>query len=210
MDFSKLRTIDKADVKGKRVLVRCRPQRADGKDGKVTDATRLERVAPGSTTLAARGAKVIVMSHYRAPQGRARSEVFARTHRAELSDVLGREVHFVDDCIGEAAEAAVADLAFGDVLVLENLRFHKGEEKNDPEFAKALAKLGDIYRRRCLLHLASRARLDRGRRPLPAVLRRPADDAGDQRARQRHRRTRSGRSRPSWAAPRCRPRSRCS
>ena len=59
--------------------------------------------------------------------------------------MLGREVHFVDDCIGEAAEAAVADLAFGDVLVLENLRFHKGEEKNDPEFAKALAKLGDIF-----------------------------------------------------------------
>ena len=143
MDFSKLRTIDKADVKGKRVLVRC-DLNVPMADGKVTDATRLERVAPGLNALAARGAKVIVMSHYERPKTRDPKYSLAPIAH-ELSDVLGREVHFVDDCIGEAAEAAVADLAFGDVLVLENLRFHKGEEKNDPEFAKALAKLGDIY-----------------------------------------------------------------
>jgi phosphoglycerate kinase len=143
MDFSKLRTIDKADVKGKRVLVRC-DLNVPMADGKVTDATRLERVAPGLNALAARGAKVIVMSHYERPKTRDPKYSIAPIAH-ELSDVLGREVHFVDDCIGEAAEAAVADLAFGDVLVLENLRFHKGEEKNDPEFAKALAKLGDIY-----------------------------------------------------------------
>ncbi len=83
-------------------------------DGKVTDATRLERVAPGLNALAARGAKVIVMSHYGRPKTRDPKYSLAPIAR-ELSGVLGRAVHFVDDCIGEAAEAAVAGLAFGDV-----------------------------------------------------------------------------------------------
>lgn len=143
MDFSKLTTIDKVDVKGKRVLVRC-DLNVPMADGKVTDATRLERVAPGINALAAHGAKVVLMSHYERPKGRD-PKYSLKPIAHELADILGRDVHFAEDCIGEEAESAVADLAFGEVLLLENLRFHKGEEKNDPEFAKALSKLGDIF-----------------------------------------------------------------
>ncbi len=143
MDFSKLRTIDKADVKGKRVLVRV-DLNVPMADGKVTDATRLERVAPGLKALAARGAKVVVMSHYERPKGRE-LKFSLKPVAARLGDILGAPVAFADDCIGEEAAKAVANLQPGAILVLENLRFHKGEEKNEPEFAKALSQLGDMF-----------------------------------------------------------------
>ena len=143
MDFSKLRSIEKADVRGKRVLVRV-DLNVPMADGRVTDATRLVRIGPCLQDLSARGAKVVVISHYERPK--TRDPKYSLKPVAEkLAEVLGRPVGFADDCVGPVAEAAVAAMATGDVLVLENLRFHKGEEKNDPEFAKALAKLGDMF-----------------------------------------------------------------
>ena len=143
MDFSKLRSIEKADVKGKRVLVRV-DLNVPMADGRVTDATRLVRIGPCLQDLSKRGAKVVVISHYERPK--TRDPKYSLKPVAEkLAEVLGRPVGFADDCVGPVAEAAVAAMATGDVLVLENLRFHKGEEKNDPDFAKALAKLGDMF-----------------------------------------------------------------
>jgi phosphoglycerate kinase len=138
-----LRTIDKVDVAGKRVLVRC-DLNVPMADGKVTDATRLERVAPGIADLAKRGARVIVISHYERPK--TRDPKYSLKPIAEkLGEIIGKTVRFADDCIGPAAETKIAALANGEVAVLENLRFHKGEEKNDPEFAKELARYADLY-----------------------------------------------------------------
>jgi len=138
------RTIDDLDVRGKRVLVRL-DLNVPMKDGKVTDATRIERQAPTARELSGKGARVIVLSHFERPGGKVVPEMSLKPVAASLADALKRPVAFAEDCIGPVAEAAVAKLKDGDVLLLENTRFHKGEEKNDPEFAKALAKLGDIY-----------------------------------------------------------------
>jgi len=144
MDFDKLRTTAGIDVRGKRVLVRA-DLNVPVKDGKVTDATRLERVVPGLQDLARRGAKVIVISHFGRPKGGPDSQYSLKPVADKLAALLGKPVAFVGDCIGETTAKAVGALRDGDVAVLENLRFHKGEEKNDPEFAKALAKLGDLF-----------------------------------------------------------------
>jgi phosphoglycerate kinase len=115
------------------------------KDGKVTDATRLERIVPGLQDLMSRGARVIVLSHFGRPKG-APDPVFTLTPVvAKLAELIGKPVAFVADCIGPAAEVAAASLAPGSIAVFENLRFHKGEEKNDPAFAAALARSGDLY-----------------------------------------------------------------
>ena len=143
MNLDKLKTTDGIDVAGKRVIVRA-DLNVPIKNGKVTDATRLERVVPGLKALADRGAKVIVISHFGRPKG-VDPELSLRPVAATLRDLLGRPVKFGEDCIGAPAEAVVQSLKNGDVAVLENLRFHKGEEKNDPEFAAALAKLGDVF-----------------------------------------------------------------
>jgi phosphoglycerate kinase len=146
MDFSKLRTTDKADVKAKRVIVRVdlNVPMSDTEPRAVTDATRLERIAPCLKDLSQRGAKVVVISHYERPK--TRDPKYSLKPVAEkLAEILKAPVTFADDCVGPAAEAAVASLQPGGIAVLENLRFHKGEEKNDPEFAKALASLGDIF-----------------------------------------------------------------
>src|SRR5258707_918999 len=138
------RTLDDIDVKGKRVLVRA-DLNVPMKNGVVTDATRIERQAATIKELAEKGARVIVLSHFDRPGGKVVPNMSLKALAAALADVLGRPVAFAEDCIGPIAQAAVAKLKDGDVLLLENTRFHPGEEKNDPEFAKALAALGDIY-----------------------------------------------------------------
>jgi phosphoglycerate kinase len=138
------KTLDDLDVRGKRVLVRA-DLNVPVKDGVVTDATRIERQAPTILELADKGARVIVLSHFDRPKGKVVPSMSLKVLVAPLSDAVGRKVAFADDCIGPVAEAAVAALKDGDVLLLENTRFHPGEEKNDPQMAGALAKLGDIF-----------------------------------------------------------------
>jgi phosphoglycerate kinase len=138
-------TIDRLDVAGKRVLVRA-DLNVPMKDGAVQDATRIERLAPTLIELADRGARVVLMSHFGRPKGRPDPADSLRPLVPALQRAVGQHpVHFVGDCIGPEAERAAAALKPGEILLLENTRFHKGEEANDPEFAKALAKLGDVY-----------------------------------------------------------------
>ena len=138
------RTLDDLNVKGKRVLVRA-DLNVPVKDGVVTDATRIARQAPTIKELADKGAKVIVLSHFDRPKGKVVPSMSLKVLVQPLSDAVGRKVAFADDCIGPKAEAAVAALKDGDVLLLENTRFHKGEEENDAGMAKHLAALGDIF-----------------------------------------------------------------
>ena len=144
INLDKLKTTDGIDVAGKRVIVRA-DLNVPVKDGKVTDATRLERVMPGLKSLADRGAKVIVISHFGRPKGGPQADLSLKPIAEALQGLLGRRVAFGADCVGEAAAATVGSLKNGDIAVLENLRFHSGEEKNDPAFAAELAELGDIF-----------------------------------------------------------------
>lgn len=144
MNLDKLKTTDGVDVAGKRVIVRA-DLNVPVKDGKVTDATRLERVLPGVKALADRGAKVIVISHFGRPKNGPEADLSLRPIADAMQQLLGRPVAFGPDCIGDQAQATVSALQNGDVALLENLRFHKGEEKNDPKFAEELAKFGDIF-----------------------------------------------------------------
>lgn len=138
------RTLDDLSLSGKRVLVRC-DLNVPMKDGKVTDATRIERSAATLKELAAKGAKVIILSHFGRPKGKRAAEFSLQPLVAPLSAALGKKVAFAEDCIGKAAEDVVAGLKDGDVALLENLRFHDAEEANDKTFAASLAKLGDLY-----------------------------------------------------------------
>jgi phosphoglycerate kinase len=142
--MSKFRTLDDISVAGKRVLVRC-DLNVPMKDGKVTDATRIERSAETLKELSGKGAKVIVLSHFGRPKGKRTPEFSQKPLVEPLAKALGRSVAFAEDCIGPAAEQAVKALKDGDVLLLENLRFHDAEEGNDEAFAKQLAGLGDLY-----------------------------------------------------------------
>ncbi len=144
MDLDKLKTIADVDVAGKRVLVRA-DLNVPVADGKVSDATRLERLLPGLKDLSARGARIVVISHFGRPKGAPNPEMSLRAVAAKLGRVLGAPVQFVPDCVGAEAEAAIAALKPGEIAVLENLRFHAGEEKNDAEFAAKLARCGDIF-----------------------------------------------------------------
>lgn len=137
------RTLDHADVKGKRVLMRV-DLNVPVENGVVSDATRIERTAPSITELAGKGAKVILLSHFGRPKGPNPKESL-KPVAGELAHTLKRPIKFVPDCIGDVAEHAVAAMRPGDIVCLENTRFHAGEEKNDPEFVKALAKLGDLF-----------------------------------------------------------------
>jgi len=139
-----VRTLGELAASGKRVLLRA-DLNVPIKDGQVTDLTRLERLTPTIRELSDAGAKVIVLSHFDRPKGRRVPEMSLRPVAEALAAVLGRKVGFAADCIGPEAEAAVAAMSPGDVLVLENTRFHPGEEKNDEGFARALAALGDAY-----------------------------------------------------------------
>jgi phosphoglycerate kinase len=138
------RTLDNLDVAGKRVLLRA-DLNVPVRDGKITDLTRIERLSPTIRELAANGAKVIVCSHFDRPKGKRVPEMSLGPMAAALGEVLGQRVRFAEDCIGVAAQQAVERMARGDVLVLENTRYHAEEEKNDPTFAAELAKLADIY-----------------------------------------------------------------
>ncbi len=139
------RSLDQIEVSGKRVLVRV-DLNVPMKDGVVTDATRIERAAVTLAELADKGAKVIILSHFGRPKNGPDAENSLAPLVAPLGKALaGREVAFAEDCIGPKAEAAVAALQPGSVLLLENLRFHAGEEKNDPAFVASLAALGDIW-----------------------------------------------------------------
>ena len=140
----KFRTLDGLAVKGKRVLVRA-DLNVPMADGKVTDRLRLQRQAPTIRELSVKGARVIILSHFDRPKGRKVPSMSLAPVAPALAEELGRPVAFAEDCIGPYAEHAIASMADGDVLLLENTRFHPGEEANDPQFAKALAALGDIF-----------------------------------------------------------------
>jgi phosphoglycerate kinase len=135
---------DIGSVEGKRILVRV-DLNVPVADGKVTDATRIERVAPTIKELSDKGAKVILLAHFGRPKGAPDPAQSLKPIAAATGEILGRKVEFADDCIGEKAKNAVDSLSNGGVLLLENTRFHKGEEKNDKEFAEELAKNGDIF-----------------------------------------------------------------
>ena len=141
--MTRFRTLDDADVRNKRVLVRV-DLNVPVENGKVADATRIERVAPTIGEIADKGGKVILLAHFGRPKGRDPKESLKPIAEA-LAHVMKRTVGFAEDCVGEAAEAAVKAMQPGDILALENTRFHKEEEKNDPAFVALLAKLGDIY-----------------------------------------------------------------
>jgi phosphoglycerate kinase len=137
------KTLDQADVKNKRVLVRV-DLNVPMENGRVSDMTRIERILPTIRELSDKDAKVILLSHFGRPKGVDKSQSLEPLVSV-LATALGKTVLFAPDCIGADAERAVSVLQAGQVLVLENTRFHKGEEKNEPDFVAALAKHGDIY-----------------------------------------------------------------
>ena len=143
--MTRFATIDGIDVGGKRVLLRA-DLNVPMKNGQVEDRTRIERLAPTIAELADKGARVVILSHFGRPKGKPDPKESLRPVVPALAAALGgRPVRFAGDCVGAAVEGAVVALRPGDILLLENTRFHKGEEANDPDFARALAKLGDIY-----------------------------------------------------------------
>ena len=141
----RLRTIDDLEVEGRTVLVRA-DLNVPMADGRVSDATRIERLMPTLKELLARGAKVVVLSHFGRPKAGFEAALSLRQVAGALAQALGLpSLNFAEDCIGPAAESAINDLQPGEAALLENLRFHAGETENDPGFAKALAHLGDLY-----------------------------------------------------------------
>ncbi|WP_295848634.1 phosphoglycerate kinase [Tardiphaga sp.] len=141
--MSSFRTLDDVNVSGKRVLVRVDLNvPMDG--GKITDATRLERIAAGITEIAGKGGRVILLAHFGRPKG-VDPKQSLKPVAAALAEVIGKPVAFAEDCVGEVAAKAVAAMQDGDILCLENTRFHAGEENNDPAFVAELARLGDIW-----------------------------------------------------------------
>jgi phosphoglycerate kinase len=141
--MANFRTLDEAELRNKRVLLRL-DLNVPTENGKVTDATRLERVAPTILEIADKGGKVILLSHFGRPKGRDPKDSL-KPVADKLSEVITRKVTFVDDCVGQRAEAVVRAMKPGEIVCLENTRFHAGEEKNDPAFVEQLAQLGDIY-----------------------------------------------------------------
>src|SRR3954466_10694503 len=131
----KFRTLDDLQVKGKRVLVRA-DLNVPMKNGKVADTSRIDRQAPPIRELAEKGAKVIVLSHFGRPKGKVVPPMSLKPVAPALSKAVGRPVAFAEDSVGEKAKTAVDKLKDGDVLLLENTRFHAGEEANDQDFAK--------------------------------------------------------------------------
>jgi phosphoglycerate kinase len=139
------RTLDDADdLAGKRVLLRV-DLNVPTENGRVTDATRIERVAPTIKEIADKGGKVILLAHFGRPKGGPDEANSLKPVAAAVAHIIKQPVAFATDCIGKTAHDAIAKMKNGDVLLLENTRFHKGEEKNDPAHVDALAKLGDVY-----------------------------------------------------------------
>jgi phosphoglycerate kinase len=143
MSTDMFHTLDEADVRGKRVLVRV-DLNVPVENGKVADTTRIERVAPTIREIADKGGKVILLSHFGRPKGPDPAQSLKLLTPA-IAAVLKRPVAFAEDCIGDRAAAAVNAMKPGDILCLENTRFHPGEERNDPGFVAQLAALGDIF-----------------------------------------------------------------
>ncbi|HEX4193836.1 MAG TPA: phosphoglycerate kinase [Stellaceae bacterium] len=137
-------TLDDLNVRGKKVLLRA-DLNVPVKDGRVTDATRIERLAPTIRELADKGARVIVMSHFGRPENGPDPKLSLKPLIEPLAKAVGRPVAFAEDCVGAPAQRVVDALKDGDVALLENTRFHAEEEKNTPAFAKQLAALGDLY-----------------------------------------------------------------
>jgi phosphoglycerate kinase len=143
--MARFRTLDDLEVAGRTVLVRL-DLNVPMKDGEVADATRIERSVPTVKELLDKGAKIVVLAHFGRPKGKREPSMSLAPLAQPLGQALGgTSVRFAKDCIGEPAQRAVAALRPGEVLLLENLRFHAGEEKNDPAFADQLARLGDLY-----------------------------------------------------------------
>src|SRR5438445_2669227 len=140
----RFRTLDDVDVAGKRVLLRA-DLNVPVKDGKVTDGTRIERLAPTIEALIEKGASIVVMSHFGRPKGPDPSQSLRPLVEPLSQAIGGRKVAFAKDCVGPEAKRVVTALQPGEVALLENLRFHPGEEANDPEFARQLAALGQVY-----------------------------------------------------------------
>ena len=138
------RTLDGLEVKGRRVLVRA-DLNVPVHDGRITDTSRIERACQTIRELSEKGAKVIVCSHFGRPKGKRVAEMSLGPVAPAVGEVLGRRVRFAEDCIGVPAQQGVMLLRDGDVLLLENTRFHPGEEANDPAFAAELAKLAEVY-----------------------------------------------------------------
>ena len=141
----KIRTVDQLDLSGKRTLVRVDFNVPMDKSGNVTDVTRLQAALPTIRAAVEKGAKTILLSHLGRPKGKRVPEMSLAPVAPRLSTLLGKPVSFVPDCVGEAAEKAVAAMKPGDVLLLENVRFYAEEEKNDEGFGKRLAALCDVY-----------------------------------------------------------------
>ncbi|HEX8827068.1 MAG TPA: phosphoglycerate kinase [Xanthobacteraceae bacterium] len=137
------RSLDDADVKDNRVLLRV-DLNVPMQDGKVSDSTRIEEIVPTIIELADKGARVILLSHFGRPKG-PDPKYSLRPVVPEIARVLKRRVGFAEDCIGPKAQSAIAAMKDGDILCLENTRFHPEEEKNDKEFGRKLAALGDIF-----------------------------------------------------------------
>ena len=137
------RTLDDADLAGKRALVRV-DLNVPMEDGKVSDTTRIDRILPTIREIADKGGKVVLLAHFGRPKGRDDKNSLRQVVPA-LTQALGRPVTFVDDCIGDDVAKALTAAKNGDVLLLENTRFHAGDEKNDPDFVRALAANGDLY-----------------------------------------------------------------
>ncbi|MBD1547307.1 phosphoglycerate kinase [Roseibium aggregatum] len=135
---------DLTDISGKRVLIRV-DLNVPMKDGMVTDTTRIERILPTIRAITAKGGKAILLAHFGRPKGERVADMSLKPVARPLAELLGQAVDFADDCIGAPASEAVGKMVEGGILLLENTRYHKGEEKNDPDFAKALAANGDIY-----------------------------------------------------------------
>ena len=138
------RTLNGADLKGKTALVRV-DFNVPMEEGKVTDDTRLRAALPTIELLARAGAKTALLAHFDRPKGKRVPEMSLKPLVDDLSALVGKSVAWADDCIGDPAASVIRDMQPGDVALLENVRFHAGEEKNDPAFAAELAKLGDIY-----------------------------------------------------------------
>lgn len=137
-------TLDDLDPAGKRVLLRA-DLNVPMSEGKVTDRTRLERLVPTIRELADKGARVLVTSHFGRPKGKREPKMSLEPVAQALGEVLGRDVGFAPDCVGDAAMEASASLEDGQILVLENARYHAGEEANDPRFVESLAAMADVF-----------------------------------------------------------------
>ena len=139
------KTLDDIDLRGKVVLIRV-DINVPVENGRVTDATRIEKIVPTVTDVIAKGGKPVLLAHFDRPKGKVVPEMSLRQVLPALKAALpGRPVTFATDCIGLPAKQAVAAMGRGDIVLLENTRFHPGEEKNDPQLAASLAALGDIY-----------------------------------------------------------------